>query len=204
MALLFLSIQIRKELIKMAQAKMYQVDHLKQNIYNVFSESISVLEQQRRIEEREFIQEKRKFIAKKLGADKIKQQLENAKLMYEKAQQDAKDFCRKYAGKHNLGDTHYRMRNSETISAIDIDNQVDEFASKYAHTFMKKSKASKDLEQIKALKDKLIDNIVLTNDIEEAEKKVISVLQQKAPFILEQYSPDLPQLEKPQEIENQI
>ena len=204
MALLFLSIQIRKELIKMAQAKMYQVDHLKQNIYNVFSESISVLEQQRRIEEREFIQEKRKFIAKKLGADKIKQQIENAKLMYEKAQQDARDFCKKYAGKHNLGDTHYTMRNSETISAIDIDDQVDEFANKYAHTFMKKSKASKDLEQIKALKDKLIDNIVLTNDIEEAEKKVISVLQQKAPFILEQYSPDLPQLEKPQEIENQI
>ena len=204
MALLFLSIQIRKELIKMAQAKMYQVDHLKQNIYNVFSESISVLEQQRRIEEREFIQEKRKFIAKKLGADKIKQQIENAKLMYEKAQQDARDFCKKYAGKHNLGNTHYRMRNSETISAIDIDDQVDEFANKYAHTFMKKSKASKDLEKINALKDKLIDNIVLTNDIEEAEKKVISVLQQKAPFILEQYAPELPQLEKPREIENQI
>ena len=115
--------------------------------------------------------------------------------MYEKAQQDARDFCKKYAGKHNLGDTHYRMRNSETISAIDIDDQVDEFATKYSHTFMKKSKA---------LKDKLIDNIVLTNDIEEAEKKVISVLQQKAPFILEQYAPELPQLEKPQEIENQI
>ena len=49
MALLFLLIQIRKELIKMAQAKMYQVDHLKQNINNVFSESISVLEQQQRI-----------------------------------------------------------------------------------------------------------------------------------------------------------
>ena len=47
----------------MAQAKMYQVDHLKQNIYNVFNESISVLEQQQRIEKQEFIQEKRKFIA---------------------------------------------------------------------------------------------------------------------------------------------
>ena len=124
--------------------------------------------------------------------------------MYEKAQQDAKDFCRKYAGKHNLADTHYRIRNSETITAIDIDDQVDEFANKYAHTFMKKSKASKDLEKINALKDKLIDNVVLTNDIEEAEKKVISVLQQKAPFILEQYAPELPQLEKPREIENQI
>ena len=204
MALLFLLIQIRKELIKMAQAKMYQVDHLKQNINNVFSESISVLEQQQRIEEQEFIQEKRKLIAEKLGADKIKEQLEKAKSMYEKAQQDAKDFCKKYAGKHNLGDTHYRMRNSESITAIDIDDQVDEFAQKYAHTFMKKSKASKDLEKIKALKYKLIDNVVLTNDIEEAEKKVISVLQQKAPFILEQYAPDLPQLEKPQQIENQI
>ena len=188
----------------MAQAKMYQVDHLKQNIYNVFSESISILEQQQRIEEQEFIQEKRKFIAEKLGADKIKDQLEKARKMYEKAQQDARDFCAKYAGKHNLGDTCYRMRNSETISSVDIDDQVDEFANKYAHTFMKKSKSSKDLERIKALKDKLIDNIVLTNDIEEAEKKVISVLQQKAPFILEQYAPELPQLEKPQEIENQI
>lgn len=204
MALLFLLIQIRKELIKMAQAKMYQVDHLKQNINNVFSESISVLEQQQRIEEQEFIQEKRKLIAEKLGADKIKEQLEKAKSMYEKAQQDAKDFCKKYAGKHNLGDTHYRMRNSESITAIDIDDQVDEFAQKYAHTFMKKSKASKDLEKIKALKYKLIDNVVLTNDIEEAEKKVISVLQQKAPFILKEYAPDLPQLEKPQEIENPI
>ena len=188
----------------MAQAKMYQVDHLKQNIYNVFSESISILEQQQRIEKQEFIQEKRKFIAEKLGADKIKEQLEKARLMYEKAQQDAKDFCKKYAGRHNLGDTHYRMRNSETITAIDIDDQVEEFANKYAHTFMKKSKASKDLQKIKALKDKLIDNVVLTNDIEEAEKKVISVLQQKAPFILKEYSPDLPQLEKPQEIENPI
>ena len=188
----------------MAQAKLYQVDQLKNNIYNVFSESISILEQQRQIEQQEFIQEKMKFIAEKLGADKIKEQLEKARLMYEKAQQDAKDFCKKYAGKHNLGDTHYRMRNNETITAIDIDEQVDEFASKYASTFMKKSKASKDLEKIKALKDKLIDNIVLTNDIEEAEKKVISVLQQKAPFILKEYAPDLPQLEKPQEIESPI
>ena len=46
----------------MAQAKMYQVDHLKQNIYNVFSESISILEQQRQIEQQEFIQEKMKFM----------------------------------------------------------------------------------------------------------------------------------------------
>ena len=102
-----------------------------------------ILEQQQRIQQQEFIQEKRKFIAEKLGADKIKEQIEKARSMYEKAQQDAKDFCKKYAGKHNLGDTHYRMRNSETISAIDIDDQVDEFATKYAHTFMKKSKASK-------------------------------------------------------------
>ena len=70
MALLFLLIQIRKELIKMAQAKMYQVDHLKQNINNVFSESISVLEQQQRIEEQEFIQEKRKLIAENLALTK--------------------------------------------------------------------------------------------------------------------------------------
>ena len=188
----------------MAQAKVYQVDHLKRNVKNVFSESISILEQQQQIERHEFIQEKRKHIAEKLGADKIKKQLENAKLVYEKAQQDAKDFCQKYAGKHNLGETSYRLRTGEQITSSDIDEQVDDFANKYASTFMKKSKSSKDLEKLQALRSRLIDNIVLTNDIEEAEKKVINVLQQKAPFILEQYAPDLPQLEKPQEIENQI
>ena len=177
--------EYRKE-CKMAQAKMYQVDYLANKIRNAFEDSESILDQKIRMEEAEFIRDKKEEIAKKLGADKIKNALKKAEEQLIKAQEDAKAFMKTFANKHRLQDSiGYRFGRNEKLTASDVDEQVDDFARKYARTYMKKTKAQKHRESLLQVKNKCRDAIKLTNDIEQAQAKVETILKSKAPFVLE-------------------
>jgi hypothetical protein len=189
----------------MAQAKMYQVDYLANKIRNAFEDSESILDQKIRMEESEFLHTKREEIAKKIGADKIKKALIEAQERYEQAQEQAKNFLRTFANKHKLQETikDYRYMDRK-FKVSDIDDQVDDFARKYANTFVKKTKAMKDRQKLKELKSICNDAIKLTNDIEQAQAKVETILKTKAPFILEHYAPNINLLEAPKREEEQI
>jgi hypothetical protein len=190
---------------KMAQAKMYQVDYLTNKIGSAFQEYESILDQKIRMEEAEFIQDKKEELSKKLGADKIKKALIEAQERYEQAQEQAKNFLRTFANKHKLQETikDYRYMDRK-FKVSDIDDQVDDFARKYANTFVKKTKAMKDRQKLKELKSICNDAIKLTNDIEQAQAKVETILKTKAPFILEHYAPNINLLEAPKREEEQI
>lgn len=189
----------------MAQAKMYQVDYLSNKIRNAFSESESILDQQVRIDEASFIRDKKEEIARKLGADKIKKALKEAEERYEKAQEQAKDFLRTFANKHKLQETIRDYRYSDTkFKVSDIDDQVDEFARKYAKSYLKKTKNMRNKEKLRELKTICFDAIKLTNDIEQAQAKVETMLKTKAPFILEQYAPNVSLLEAPKKEEEEL
>jgi hypothetical protein len=196
--------EYRKE-CKMAQAKMYQVDYLANKIRNAFEDSESILDQKIRMEESEFLHTKREEIAQKIGADKIKKALIEAQERYEQAQEQAKNFLRTFANKHKLQETikDYRYMDRK-FKISDIDDQVDDFARKYANTFVKKTKAMKDRQKLKELKSICNDAIKLTNDIEQAQAKVETILKTKAPFILEHYTPNINLLEAPKREEEQI
>lgn len=182
----------------MAQAKMYQVDYLSGKLRDAFQDYESILDQELRMEEAEFIRAKKEEIAKKLGADKIKTALIKAQEQLAKAQEDAKDFMKTFANRHRLQDAiGYRFGKNEKFTPLDVDEQVDEFARKYARTYMKKTKAQKQRESLLQIKNKCKDAIKLTNDIEEAQAKVENILKTKAPFVLEQYNPDVSLLEAP-------
>jgi len=182
----------------MAQAKMYQVDYLSGKLRDAFQDYESILDQELRMEEADFIRAKKEEIAKKLGADKIKTALIKAQEQLAKAQEDAKDFMKTFANRHRLQDAiGYRFGKNEKFTALDVDEQVDEFARKYARTYMKKTKAQKQRESLLQIKNKCKDAIKLTNDIEEAQAKVENILKTKAPFVLEQYNPDVSLLEAP-------
>lgn len=182
----------------MAQAKMYQVDYLSGKLRDAFQDYESILDQELRMEEAEFIRAKKEEIAKKLGADKIKNALIKAQEQLAKAQEDAKDFMKTFANRHRLQDAiGYRFGKNEKFTALDVDEQVDDFARKYARTYMKKTKAQKQRESLLQIKNKCRDAIKLTNDIEEAQAKVENILKTKAPFVLEQYNPDVSLLEAP-------
>ena len=173
----------------MAQAKMYQVDYLSSKIGNAFYEYESMLDQKIRMEEAEIIRDKKEEISKKLGADKIKNALKKAEEQLEKAQEDAKSFLKTFANKHRLQDyIGYRFGKNEKFTALDVDEQVDDFARKYARTYMKKTKAQKQRESLLQIKNKCRDAIKLTNDIEQAQAKVETILKSKAPFVLEKYN----------------
>ena len=189
----------------MAQAKMYQVDYLANKIRNAFEDSESILDQKIRMEESEFLHTKREEIAQKIGADKIKKALIEAQERYEQAQEQAKNFLRTFANKHKLQETikDYRYMDRK-FKVSDIDDQVDDFARKYANTFVKKTKAMKDRQKLKELKSICNDAIKLTNDIEQAQAKVETILKTKAPFILEHYTPNINLLEAPKREEEQI
>jgi hypothetical protein len=189
----------------MAQAKMYQVDYLSSKIRNSFEDSEKVLDQKIRMEEAEFVRDKREELAKKLGADKIKKALIEAEQKYEQAQEQAKNFLRTFANKHKLQETikDYRYMDRK-FKCSDIDDQVDDFARKYANTFIKKTKTMKDREKLRELKSVCYDAIKLTNDIEQAQTKVETLLKTKAPFILEHYAPNINLLEAPKKEEEEL
>ena len=196
--------EYRKE-CKMAQAKMYQVDYLTNKIGSAFQEYESILDQKIRMDENEFLQAKREEIAQKIGADKIKKALIEAQQKYEQAQEQAKQFLRTFANKHRLQETikDYRYMDRK-FNPSDIDDQVDDFARKYASSFVKKTKAMKDRQKLRELKSICHDAIKLTNDIEQAQAKVETILKTKAPFILEHYAPNINLLEAPKKEEEQL
>jgi len=196
--------EYRKE-CKMAQAKMYQVDYLTNKIGSSFQEYESILDQKIRMEENEFLQAKREEISQKIGADKIKKALIEAQQKYEQAQEQAKQFLRTFANKHRLQETikDYRYMDRK-FNPSDIDDQVDDFARKYASSFVKKTKAMKERQKLRELKSICHDAIKLTNDIEQAQAKVETILKTKAPFILEHYAPNINLLEAPKKEEEQL
>ncbi len=189
----------------MAQAKMYQVDYLSSKIGNAFYEYESMLDQKIRMEEAEFIRDKKEELSKKLGADKIKKALIDAQQKYEQAQEQAKQFLRTFANKHKLQETikDYRYMDRK-FNISDIDDQVDDFARKYASSFVKKTKAMKERQKLRELKSICNDAVKLTNDIEQAQTKVETLLKTKAPFILEHYAPNINLLEAPKREEEQL
>jgi len=196
--------EYRKE-CKMAQAKMYQVDYLTNKIGSAFQEHESILDQKIRMDENKFLQEKREEIAQKIGADKIKEALIEAQQKYEQAQEQAKQFLITFANKHRLQETikDYRYMDRK-FNTSDIDDQVDDFARKYASSFVKKTKAMKERQKLRELKSICHDAIKLTNDIEQAQAKVETILKTKAPFILEHYAPNINLLEAPKKEEEQL
>ena len=92
----------------------------------------------------------------------------------------------------------YRFCKNEVVQAEDIDRQVEKFAEAHARRLTQKSKTNKDIIKLKQLEERCLDDVVLTNDIEEAQKKVETLLKIKAPFVLETYKPTLNLLEAPQ------
>ena len=105
---------------------------------------------------------------------------------------------RKYAGVHKLkNEMSYRFDRGEEVKPRDIDAQVEKFAEAHAHRLTQKSKIYKELVKLRQLEERCLDDVVLTNDIEEAQKKVETLLNLNA-FVLEQYKPTINLLEAPQ------
>ena len=189
----------------MTRITVKQIDHLNAKVREAFGSFERVLDQQVQIEQRKFVDDKKEQISEKLGADKIKKALKEAEERYEKAQEQAKDFLRTFANKHKLQETIRDYRYSDTkFKVSDIDDQVDEFARKYAKSYLKKTKNMRNKEKLRELKTICFDAIKLTNDIEQAQAKVETMLKTKAPFILEQYAPNVSLLEAPKKEEEEL
>ena len=110
----------------MTRITVKQIDHLNAKVREAFGSFERVLDQQVKMEERKFVDDKKEQIAEKLGADKIKKALKEAEERYEKAQEDAKKFLKTFANKHKLQGTIRDYRYSDTkFKVSDIDEQVD-------------------------------------------------------------------------------
>ena len=183
----------------MPQAKVYQIDRLKTKVRNAFENHREVLQAQRQMEEAEFVNSKIPEIKVKTGADKLKSEMAALEVKHQELQEKCRAFMRKYAGVHKLKDNmSYRFCENEVIKPEDVDRQVEKFAEAHAYRLMQKSKTNKELLKLRQLEDRCLDDVVLTNDIEEAQTKVETLLKIKAPFVLETYKPTLNLLEAPQ------
>lgn len=183
----------------MAQAKVYQIDRLKRKVRNSFEFHRSTLEAQRRMEQADFVNSKIPEIKEKTGAEKLKEEFALLEQKRNELQEKARAFMRKYAGVHKLQkDMSYEFEREEEIKPRDIDKQVERFAEAHAHRLTQKSKVNNELKKLLQLEERCLDDVVLTNDIEEAQKKVETLLKIKAPFVLEHYKPTINLLEAPQ------
>lgn len=184
----------------MAQPRQFQIDRLTQSIHNSFTESLNVLEANKRSEELEFLKEKRDDIARRMGAEELKKKLRDLKEYEKKVQTDIRDFIYRYAGKYKLKDNiaHSIDYDIKNLDESHIDNQVDKFARTHAERYMKKSKTLKQLQALQQVQKKCIDIAYYSNDIEKAQADIIKVMGSKTPFVLEKYAPDLKLLEAPQ------
>ena len=183
----------------MPQAKVYQIERLKTKVRNAFENHRDVLNAQRQMEEAEFVNSKIPEIKTKTGADKLKSEMAALEIKQRELQEKCRAFMRKYAGVHKLkDDISYRFDRDETVTPVDIDRQVEKFAEAHARRLTQKSKTNKELIKLRQLEDRCLDDVVLTNDIEEAQKKVETLLKVKAPFVLETYKPTINLLEDPQ------
>ena len=189
----------------MTRITVKQIDHLNAKVRGAFDDFEKVLDQKVRMEQNDFVSDKMEEISKKLGADKIKKALIEAQERYEQAQEQAKKFLKTFANKHRLQETikDYRYEDRK-FRVSDIDDQVHDFAMKYASSWIKKTEAMKQREHLRKLKSKCFDAVALTNDIEQAQAKVETLLKTKSPFILEQYSPDINLLEAPKREEQEL
>ena len=139
----------------------YQLEHFKDKVRRNFEPLIKeqeLLVKQYRTEATKKIVGK---LAKKMGADKILDNLRKAEAQLRQAQNDAKTFFKKKADKDKKEINNYRFNNeSKNLSVEDCEEQMRDWARELVDAEIRRRPEGAKLKQLEQLRQHSIDTVM--------------------------------------------
>ena len=150
----------------------YQLDHFKHKVRRNFEPLIreqELLVKQYKTEATNKIVGK---LAKKMGADKILDQLKKAEAHLKKAQDSAKTFFKKKASKEKKDLNNYRFDRDEKLTLSDCEEQLRDWATELVEREIRKRPEGEKLKQLEQLQQHSIDTVMEAGTPDELIKKL--------------------------------
>ena len=156
----------------------YQLEHFESKVNRYFEPLISeqqLLIKQYRTEATNNVVKK---LAKKMGADKILQQMKEAEEFMKEAQNNAKTFFEKQSKKEKK-DLDYRFRRDEDdrLRLSDCEEQLREWAKDLVDREIERRPEGAKLKDLKDLKQKAIDNVMESGTPDELKQSLNLVVK---------------------------
>jgi cellobiose-specific phosphotransferase system component IIA len=151
----------------------YQLDHFKNKVRRNFEPLIreqELLVKQYKTEATNKIVGK---LAKKMGADKILDQLKKAEAQLKKAQDSAKTFFKKKATKEKKELNTYRFNHDdERLSVSDCEEQLRDWAQELVEREIRRRPEGEKLKQLEQLQQHSIDTVMEAGTPDELIRKL--------------------------------
>ena len=155
----------------------YQLEHFENKVRRYFQPLIDeqeLLVKQYRTEATNNVIKK---LAKKMGADKILQQMREAEEFLKEARDNARTFFEKKAKQEKKDYNSYRFDRDERLSLEDCEEQLREWAKELVDRELERRPEGKTLKDLKDLKQKAIDNVMESGTPDELKQSLNSVVK---------------------------
>ena len=161
----------------MTKITKYQLEHFENKVRRYFQPLIDeqeLLVKQYRTEATNNVIKK---LAKKMGADKILQQMREAEEFLKEARDNARTFFEKKAKQEKKDYNSYRFDREERLSLSDCEEQLREWAKELVDRELERRPEGKTLKDLKDLKQKAIDNVMESGTPDELKQSLNSVVK---------------------------
>jgi len=161
----------------MTKMTKYQLEHFENKVNRYFQPLIDeqhLLIKQYRTEATNNVVKK---LAKKMGADKILQQMKEAEDFMKEAQNNAKTFFEKQSKKDKDRDLTYNIRNDDRLSLSDCEEQLRDWAKNLVDQEIKRRPEGAKLKDLEDLKQKAIDNVMESGTPDELKQSLNLVVK---------------------------
>ena len=161
----------------MTKMTKYQLEHFESKVKRYFQpliEEQELLMKQYRTEATNNVVKK---LAKKMGADKILNQMREAQEFMQKAQNDARTFFTKKAKTEKKELNNYRFDRDEKLSLSDCEEQMQEWARKMVDRELERRPEGAKLKNLNDLKQKALDNVMESGTPDELKQSLNLVVK---------------------------
>ena len=161
----------------MTKMTKYQLEHFENKVRRYFQPLIDeqeLLVKQYRTEATNNVIKK---LAKKMGADKILQQMKEAEEFLKEARDNARTFFEKKAKQEKKDYNSYRFDRDERLSLSDCEEQLREWAKELVDRELERRPEGKTLKDLKDLKQKAIDNVMESGTPDELKQSLNAVVK---------------------------
>ena len=161
----------------MTKMTKYQLEHFENKVRRYFQPLIDeqeLLVKQYRTEATNNVIKK---LAKKMGADKILQQMKEAEEFLKEARDNARTFFEKKAKQEKKDYNSYRFDRDERLSLSDCEEQLREWARELVDRELERRPEGKTLKDLKDLKQKAIDNVMESGTPDELKQSLNAVVK---------------------------
>ena len=161
----------------MSKMTKYQLEHFENKVRRYFQPLIDEQELLVKQYKTEATNNVIKKLAKKMGADKILQQMRDAEEFLKEARDNARTFFEKKAKQEKKDYNSYRFDRDERLSLSDCEEQLREWAKELVDRELERRPEGKTLKDLKDLKQKAIDNVMESGTPDELKESLNLVVK---------------------------